>query len=50
MQFQDHLKRVALTRSANTVQVRFPKLGEIKIDHHIHSLNVNTSCEKIWTE
>lgn len=37
----------ALTRSTNAMKVRLSQLGKIKVDHNIHSLNVNSSCEEI---
>lgn len=37
-----------LTRPANTMKIRLPKFGKIKVDHHIHSLNVNSSRKQIW--
>lgn len=39
-----------LTGSANAMKVRFTELGEVKIDHDIHSLNVNSSCEEVWVK
>lgn len=29
------------------MEVRLPKFGEIEVDHHIHSLYINSSCEEI---
>lgn len=37
----------ALTRSTNPMQVRFSQLWKVEIDHNIHSLNINSSCEKV---
>lgn len=37
-----------LTRSADAMEIRLPEFGKIKVDHHIHSLNVNSSRKQIW--
>lgn len=37
----------ALTRSTDAMKVRFSQLRKIKIDHNIHSLNVDSSCEEV---
>lgn len=37
-----------LTRSSNTMKVRFSQFGEVKVDNNIHSLDIDSSCEKIW--
>lgn len=39
--------RCTLTRSTNTMQVGFAQLWKVEIDHNIHSLNINSSCEKV---
>lgn len=35
------------TGTTDTVKIRFAILGEIKVDHHIHSLNINTTSEEV---
>jgi len=40
-------QKTLLTRSANAMEVRLPEFGEIEVDHHIHSLYINSSCEEI---
>mmetsp|Transcript_36454 Transcript_36454/g.59938 ORF Transcript_36454/g.59938 Transcript_36454/m.59938 type:complete len:527 (+) Transcript_36454:180-1760(+) len=37
------------SRTTNTMQVGFRRLREIKIDHHIHCLHINTSRNQIGT-
>lgn len=37
----------SLTRSTNAMKVCFSELGKVKIDHNIHSLNINSSCEEV---
>lgn len=34
-------------RTPNSVEVRLTVLGEIKVDHHIHGLDVNTTGKQI---
>lgn len=46
--FKDGWPRRALTGSTNAMKVCFPKLGKVEVDHNIHSLNVNTSCEEVY--
>lgn len=36
-----------LTGSSNTMKVRFSQFGEVKVDNNIHSLDINSSCEKV---
>merc|ERR1712159_224761 len=33
--------------TADTVQVGLGVLGEIEVDHHVHGLDVNASCEQV---
>jgi len=40
-------KMTITARSTNAMQVRFGVLGEIKVDNDIHSLNIDTTSEKI---
>lgn len=44
---EEHATLEALTRSTNAMKVCFSQLGKIKVDHNIHSLNVNSSCEEV---
>lgn len=36
-----------LTRSSDTMKIRFSQFGEVKVDHNIHSLDIDSSCEKV---
>lgn len=36
-----------LTWSADAMQVRLSVLGEVKVDHYVHRLNVNSPGEQI---
>lgn len=36
------------TSAPNSMKVRLSCFGEVKIYHHIHRLNINTSSEQIW--
>lgn len=36
-----------LTGSTDAMKVRLSQLGKIKVDHNIHSLNVDSSCEEV---
>ena len=37
-----------MTRATYSVEVGLRCLGEVKVDDHVHSLNVNASCQKVW--
>ena len=37
-------------KAANAVQVGLGVLGEIEIDHHVHTLDVNASGKKVWRD
>lgn len=30
------------------MKVRFAQFGEVKVDDNIHSLYIDSSCEKVW--
>jgi hypothetical protein len=45
-----HTQVTIATRSTNSVKVGLCMFREVKVDDHIHSLNVNTSCEQICTQ
>jgi hypothetical protein len=38
------------TRTTDTVKVRFAILGEIKVDHDVDSLNINTAREEVGAD
>ena len=44
----DTQAKVAETaRSPNAVQVGLRVLGKVEVDHHVHGLNVNATCEQV---
>ena len=36
------------TGATYSVEVGLRCLGEVKVDDHVHSLNVNALCQKVW--
>ena len=36
------------TGATYSVEVGFRCLREVKVDDHVHSLNVNASCQQVW--
>ena len=36
------------TRVTYSVEVGLRCLGKVKVDDHVHSLNVNVSCQQVW--
>lgn len=40
-------KMTKATRATNAMQICLGRLGKIKIDHHIHSLNINATSKQI---
>ena len=35
-------------RAAYSMEVGLRRLGEVKVDDYIHSLDVNASCQQVW--
>ena len=46
-QIDGNTKMAETTRATNSMQVSFGHLGEVKIDDHIHSLNVDTTSKQV---
>ena len=40
--------RKLMTGANYSVEVGLRCLGEVKVDDHVHSLNVNVSCQQVW--
>ena len=39
---------IEMTRVTYSVEVGLRCLGEVKVDDHIHSLNVNAMSQQVW--
>ena len=47
-QVDSDTKMSEATRATDTMQVSLGHLGEVKVDNHVHRLNVNSAREQIW--